>query len=115
MVNPRKKPEFRRPISESLKRLGLRWRRPRGLQSKVRKKMKGKLKSPSIGYGAPKKLRYLHPSGLKERLVRSLKDLENVDPQKEAIRIASTVGKKKRLKILEIAKEKKIKVLNPQV
>ena len=115
MVNPRKKPTFRRHLSESLKRLKPSWRRPRGRQSKVRRKKKGKLKMPNIGYGAPKHLKYLHPSGFKEVLIRNLKDLDKVNPEKEAIRISSTIGKKKRIKILELAKKKKIKVLNPQV
>ena len=114
-MNPRKKPEFRRHLSESIKRLKPNWRRPRGSQSKVRKKKKSKLPMPSIGYRAPKALRYLHPSGYKEILIRNLKDLSRVDPEKEAIRIAATIGKKKRLEILKIAKERKIKVLNPGV
>jgi len=114
-MNPRKKPEFRRQLSESIKRLDSSWRKPRGSQNKVRKGKKGKLPMPKIGYGAPKALRYLHPSGYKEVLVRSLKDLDNIDPKKEAIRISATIGKKKRIQIIKIAKEKKIKILNPGV
>ena len=68
---------------------------------------------PSVGYGAPRQLRFLHPSGFKEVLVSSLKDLEKVDPKTEAIKIAHTVGKKKRQEILKKAEELKIKVLNP--
>ena len=112
-MNPRKKPEFKRWMSESLKRLKPSWRRPRGMHSKIRIRKKGKLKMPSIGYGAPKKLRYLHPSGFQEVLVSSLKDLEKVDPKTEAVKIAHTVGKKKRQEILKKAEELKIKVLNP--
>lgn len=111
----RKKPEFRRPLSESIKRLKPSWRRPRGSQNKVRKRKKGKLPMPSIGWRSPRALRYLHPSGYKEVLVRSLKDLNGIDAKKEAIRIAATIGKKKRLEILKIAKERGIKVLNPGV
>ncbi|MEM5773084.1 MAG: 50S ribosomal protein L32e [Candidatus Aenigmatarchaeota archaeon] len=112
-MNPRKKPEFRRWLSESLKRLKPSWRRPRGMHSKIRVRKKGKLKMPSVGYGAPKNLRYLHPSGFQEVLVSSLKDLEKVDASKQAIKIAHTVGKKKRAEILKRAEELKIKVLNP--
>ncbi|MEM5870113.1 MAG: 50S ribosomal protein L32e [Candidatus Aenigmatarchaeota archaeon] len=112
-MNPRKKPEFRRWLSESLKRLKPSWRRPRGMHSKIRVRKKGKLKMPSVGYGAPKKLRYLHPSGFQEVLVSNLKDLEKVDASKQAIKIAHTVGKKKRAEILKKAEELKIKVLNP--
>jgi len=113
MVNPKKKPKFKRWLSSSLGRVKESWRRPRGSQSKVRKKLKGKIKMPSIGYRAPKNLRYLHPSGFKEVLVHNIKELEKIDPKKEAIKIAHTVGKKKRKEIIEKAKELKIKILNP--
>ncbi|MEM5801966.1 MAG: 50S ribosomal protein L32e [Candidatus Aenigmatarchaeota archaeon] len=112
MVNPRKKPEFKRWLSQTYKRLKSSWRRPRGIHSKIRIKEKSKIKMPSIGYRAPKNLRYLHPSGFREVLVRNLKDLEKINPEKEAIKIAHTVGKKKRAEILKKAEELKIKVLN---
>ncbi|MEM5766501.1 MAG: 50S ribosomal protein L32e [Candidatus Aenigmatarchaeota archaeon] len=112
-MNPKKKPEFRRWLSDSLKRLKSSWRRPKGMRSKIRLRKKGKLKMPSVGYGAPRSLRFLHPSGLQEVLVSNLKDLEKVDAQKQAIKIAHTVGKKKRGLILKKAEELKIKVLNP--
>ena len=115
MVNPKKKPKFRRHMSESIKRLKESWRKPRGRHSKVRRDMKGKPARPKIGYGAPKKLKNVHPSGYKEVLVKNVKDLEKIDPKKEAIRIMSTVGKKKRNEIIKVAKEKNIKILNPQV
>lgn len=68
---------------------------------------------PSIGYKAPRELRFLHPSGLKEVLVHSLKELEGIKPEREVARIAARVGKKKRQEILKRAEELKIKVLNP--
>jgi large subunit ribosomal protein L32e len=112
-MNPRKKPEFKRWMSQAYKRVKESWRKPRGIHSKVRIRKKGKIKMPSIGYGAPKELRFLHPSGLKEILVSNLKDLEKVDPKTQAIRIAHTVGEKKRKEIIKKAEELKIKILNP--
>lgn len=112
-MNPRKKPEFVRWVSKSLKRIKPAWRRERGIHSKIREKRKGKLRMPSVSYGAPKELRYLHPSGLKEVLVYNVKDLGKVNTEKEAVRIASSVGNKKKNEILEKAKELKIKILNP--
>ncbi len=113
MVNPRKKPSFERPGSKMYKRVKEGWRRPRGLQNKVRRKKKGRPKMPTIGWSAPKKLRGKHPSGLEEILVRNIEDLEKIDPNKQAARIASTVGKKKRIEIMKKAKELNIRVLNP--
>ena len=68
---------------------------------------------PTVGYGAPKKLKYLHPSGLKDILIHNLKDLENINVEKEAVRIASAIGKKKRSEILKKSEEMKLRVLNP--
>jgi large subunit ribosomal protein L32e len=100
-------------MSQTYKRVKESWRRPRGIHSKIRIRKKGKIKMPSVGYGAPKELRFLHPSGLKEVLVSNLKDLEKVDPKTQEIRIAHTVGEKKRKEIIKKAEEMKIKILNP--
>lgn len=109
----RKKREFKRWLSQKYKRIKPSWRRPRGLHSKIRIRAKGKFKMPSIGYRRSKQLRYLHPSGFREVLVSNLRDIEKIDPEKEAVRISSSVGRKKRAEILKKAEELKIKVLNP--
>ncbi|MGC8812558.1 MAG: 50S ribosomal protein L32e [Candidatus Aenigmatarchaeota archaeon] len=113
MVNPRKKPKFLRQGAKAYKRLGEKWRRPRGMHSKLRRREKSKGKMPSPGYGAPRNLKHLHPSGYKEVLVHNVNELGKINPEKEAIKIAHTVGKKKREEILKKAEELKIKVLNP--
>lgn len=112
-VNSRNNPNFVRWVSKSLKRIKSPWRRPRGINSKIREKKKGKLPMPSVSYGAPKDMRYLHPSGFKEILVHNLGELEKVNKEKEAVRIASSVGNKKRGDILKKVEELKLKVLNP--
>lgn len=110
----KKKPKFLRQMSHSYKRLGKTgWRRPRGLQSKLRKHKKSKGFMPSVSYGTPKELRYTHPSGLREVLVYNVKDLEKIDTSKEAVKISHSVGKKKHGEIIKKAEELKIKVLNP--
>jgi large subunit ribosomal protein L32e len=112
-MNPRKKPKFNRWLSQTYKRLKSSWRKSRGLHSKIRIRKKSKIKVPSVGYRAPKELRYLHPSGFKEVLVSNIKELQKINPEKEAVRIAGKVGEKKRREILKKAEEMKIKVLNP--
>ena len=108
----RKKPKFRRQEWHRYKRLGEKWRRPRGRHSKMRRKLKSKPKMPNPGYGSPKKVRGLHPSGYEEVLVYNPKDLEKIDPKRQAARIASRVGKRKRQEILKKAEELGIVVLN---
>jgi large subunit ribosomal protein L32e len=109
-----KKPKFRRQESWRYKRVGDRWRKPHGVDSKMRKKVKGWPASPTIGYRSPKKLRGLHPSGFVEIRVHSVADLGGIDPELQAVRIAQTVGNKKRFEIMALAEEKGIHVLNPR-
>ena len=108
----RDKKKFKRQNSEKHIRLGGEWRKPRGKHSKVRLKHKNKKSMPTTGRRSPKDIRGVHPSGFEEKLVHNLKELQDVDPETEAARIGSKVGKKKREKILEKAEELDIKVLN---
>ncbi len=66
-----------------------------------------------VGYGSPKAVRGLHPSGFEEVMVRNQDDLQPIDPSYQAARIARTVGVRKRQMIEEIAKSREIKILNP--
>lgn len=113
MVNPRKKTKFHRQGAKYLKKVKDKWRRPKGSHSKLKVQEKSKGAMPNVGYGAPKNLRGLHPSGFKEILVHNLRDLEKIGKEKEAGKISSKIGKKKRKLILEKAKELGIKILNP--
>ena len=110
----RKKPEFLRPCKKNVKRIGHKWRRPKGNQSKLRTHKISRGFMPNTGYGSPKAVRNLHPSGFEDVLVYNVNDLETFDVQKQACRIASNVGRKKRLEIIKKATEMKIKILNPQ-
>jgi len=113
MVNPKRKRKFLRQSTISYKRLKRKWIKPRGGQGKMRRKEKGRSGMPSIGYGAPKQLRYLHPSGLKEVLIYNVTDLQKVNPKIEAAKISHSLGKRKRQEIVKKAEELKVKVLNP--
>ncbi len=111
----KRRPEFVRQESWRYKRVKPSWRRPRGIDSKMRMEVKGWPKRVKVGYRGPKAVRSLHPSGYKEVLVHNVKELEKLDPETEAARIAHTVGARKRREILKRAKELGIKVLNPRV
>jgi large subunit ribosomal protein L32e len=112
-VQKGKKPDFKRADSHKFKRLDSNWRRPRGLQSKKRRHVRAKGALAQVGYGSPVTVKGLHPSGFAEVLVRTVSDVEKVDASIEAIRIARTVGAKKRNVIEEKAVELNIRVLNP--
>jgi large subunit ribosomal protein L32e len=106
------KKKFKRQEYARYKKLGIKWRRPRGKTSKMRRYEAGKPAMPAIGYGSPKIERGLHPSGFKDVLVRNMSELENLDPDTEAGRISASVGKKKKEIMLTKASELGIKILN---
>ncbi len=110
-----KKPAFLRQESWRDSKFSISWRRPRGLDNKVRRKIKGWPASPSTGYKGPKIARGLHPSGYREVIVYTSEAVAAVDPNTQAVRIAHTVGKRKRALIIAKAKELNVKILNVKV
>ena len=112
-----RKPDFKRYCWN--KKLRLRdksWRRPRGLHSKLRRRYGGKEAGRivvSVGFGSPRLVRGLHPSGYEEVLVYNPEDLDKVNPEKQVARIASCVGMRKRLAIESRAEELGVRILNP--
>jgi large subunit ribosomal protein L32e len=109
----RKKPPFIRQESWRYKRVSQVWRKPDGIDSKMRSKLKGWPKLVEIGYRGPRKARNLHPSGYEEVLVRNADDLASLDPKTQAARIAHSVGMKKRAEISLRAGERHIYIVNP--
>lgn len=108
----RKRPKFIRQESWRYKRIKTPWRRPKGIDNKVRKKKKGIIVSPSVGYRSPKRIRYLHSSGFKEVVVHNLTELEQVDIHKEVVKIGHSVGRQKRIMLQDRADEIDILILN---
>ncbi|UCD14288.1 MAG: 50S ribosomal protein L32e [Thermoplasmatales archaeon] len=108
-------PQFLREEWFRYKRISKNWRRPDGITSKMRINLKYRPSKVRIGFRGPREVRGLHPSGFEEVMVYNVTDLESIDPKKQAVRIGSTVGTKKRLKIAEKAEELKIRILNMQV
>jgi len=105
-------PHFLRDEGFRYKRIPKNWRRPTGYTSKLRINLKYRPSKVRIGFRAPKIVRGLHASGFKEMIIHTVKELETIDPKKQAVRIGSTVGTKKRLEIVKRADELDIRVLN---
>lgn len=109
----RKKPKFLRPEFGKMKRLEKKWRRPRGIDSKLKVEKKGHGALVKIGYKKPDIIRHFHPSGFKPIQVFNTSSIEKIKKE-EAIIIASKVGRKKRNEIIKMANRLNITVLNPR-
>lgn len=107
-----RKPEFIRQDTQKRKKLSLKWKKPKGIHSKMRHHFKGKRKSPSPGYKSPSKVRGLHASGLKIVSVHSARDVDRIKKDTEGIIVSGQVGMKKNYEILKKAKQLGISVLN---
>ncbi|KAA9398375.1 50S ribosomal protein L32e [Haloarcula sp. CBA1130] len=107
------KPQFNRQDHHKKKRVSTSWRKPRGQLSKQRRSIKGKGDTVEAGFRSPTAVRGKHPSGFEEVRVHNVDDLEGVDGDTEAVRIASKVGARKRERIEEEAEDAGIRVLNP--
>lgn len=123
-------PKFLRPnygrISRS--RIGISWRRPRGIDNKKRIGVAKMGCSPTIGYGQSADVKGRHPSGVYEVYIENLKQMEKFDAKTAlagpegkspaqsgtefAVRIAGGVGKRLKAKIIAAAKAKGLRVLN---
>lgn len=109
-----KRPEFLRQESWRYGRLDASWRKPKGIDSKMRLRVEGWPKIVKVGYRGPKITRGLHPSGYRDIVVHNMDELKGLKPETDAARLASGLGIKKRAELIEKAKELGIKVLNPR-
>ena len=107
------RPRFIRQESWRYDRLAENWRKPKGKDNKMRKQTSGMPALVKVGYRSPKAARGLHPSGYRDNLIHNTNELVRLDPKRDAARIAHTVGKRKRIDIINKAIELGIKVLNP--
>jgi len=87
------------------------WRRPKGID--IYFNIEDGL-VPDTGYRTDRAIRFVHPSGYREKLVRNVAELEAIESEKEfvAARLSGKLGKRKKRMILGRADELKIAVLN---
>ena len=109
----KKQPKFRRQEWFRYRRLSKTgYRKPRGDDSSMRKNRKYRSPMARVGYGKVAAARGLHPSGCEEVLVHKADHLDGLDPERQAVRIGSSVGNRKRSRIHERADELGLRVLN---
>jgi len=110
-----RRPAFKRQEWFRYARLGEKWRKPKGIHSKMKRRLKRRQPMVDIGFRGPASVRGLHPSGFEEVLIHNIDGLEDIDPKVQAVRIGGTVGTKKRIAIEDRAAELGIRVLNRAV
>lgn len=108
-----RRPRFVRQESWRYARIKPMWRKPKGVDNKIRRQDKGWPALVRIGYRGPVESRGLHPSGHFESLVHRPEDMEGLVPGRDVVRVGSTVGAKKRERILARANELGLRVVNP--
>jgi large subunit ribosomal protein L32e len=106
------RPKFLAFESWRFVKIKLRWRKPRGIDNKMRTNERGWPKVANIGWGGPAAVRGLHPTGKEEVLISNINDLKTINVETQVARIRRTVGGKKRTLILEEAEKLGIKILN---
>lgn len=121
-ITPAKKPKivkkrtkkFTRHQSDRYKKLTRNWRKPKGIDNRVRRKFKGMYLMPNIGYGSAKTTKHMLPIGFRKVLVHNIKELEVLMMQnkKFCAEIAHGVSAKNRKTLVERAQQLCIRVTN---
>merc|ERR1711939_1262390 len=106
--------KFIRHQSDRYDKLKSNWRKPKGIDNRVRRRFKGLYLMPKIGYGSDTKTRHVCPDGFKKFVVNNLKELEVLLMQNRTFsaEIAHSVSAKLRKQIVERAQQLNIKVTN---
>ncbi|CAK9104566.1 unnamed protein product [Durusdinium trenchii] len=97
--------KFTRFQADRFKRMNPAWRKPRGIDGRVRRRFKGSTLMPKIGYGSDKKTRFRLKNGFYKFVVRCPADLEMLlmHNEKYCVEVAHNIGAKKRKEIVERA------------
>ncbi len=106
---------FERHQHQQFKRIGRSsWRKSKGIDSRVRRRFKGTIPQPEIGYGSDKKTRNLLPNGFYKFVVHNPKELEMLlmHNRKYCAEIAHSVSTRTRKQIVERAEQLHVKVTN---
>lgn len=122
MVSPASKPvivkkrtkTFKRHQSDRFKSVKESWRKPKGIDNRVRRRFSGQAPMPKIGYGSAKATKHMLPSGFRKIVINNVRELEMLMMQNRvfAAEVAHAVSAKSRALIVKRAKELNVKLTN---
>eukprot|EP00826_Nyctotherus_ovalis_P000438 TRINITY_DN0_c499_g1_i1.p1 TRINITY_DN0_c499_g1~~TRINITY_DN0_c499_g1_i1.p1 ORF type:complete len:135 (+),score=46.17 TRINITY_DN0_c499_g1_i1:40-444(+) len=100
--------------SDRYNRLKTSWRKPRGIDNRVRRKCGGTIRMPGAGYGSNRKTRFMLANGLKKFVITNVKDLELLLMHNREFmgEIAHNLSARTRKIVVERAKELNVKLSN---
>merc|ERR1712008_170223 len=106
--------KFTRHQSDRYMKLSRNWRKPKGIDNRVRRRFKGMYVMPNIGFGSAKTPKHMLPIGFRKVLVHNIKELEVLMMQnkKFCAEIAHGVSAKNRKVLVERAQQLCIRVTN---
>jgi large subunit ribosomal protein L32e len=110
----KRKKKFKRFQSNRFMRVGESWRKPRGIDCRIRRRFRGSIPMVNAGYGSNKKTRHVLPNGLYKFQVHNVAELELLlmHNRKYCAEIAANVSARKRALIVARAEQLRIKVSN---
>ena len=105
---------FKRHQSDRYKTVKEAWRKPKGIDNRVRRRFKGQLPMPKIGYGSNKATKHVMPNGLRKIVINNVADLEMLVMHSRgySAEVAHSVSARNRVEIVKRAKELNIKLTN---
>jgi large subunit ribosomal protein L32e len=106
--------KFARHQSDLFLRVNPSWRKPKGIDGRVRRRFKGAIPMPSVGYGSNKETRNVHPHGFKTVVVSNVSELEMLMMHNRtyAATVAHAVSSRVRRDIVQRAEQLAIRVTN---
>ncbi|XP_045620180.1 large ribosomal subunit protein eL32 [Procambarus clarkii] len=121
-IRPLKKPKivkkrvkkFIRHQSDRYVKLRPNWRKPKGIDNRVRRRFRGQYLMPNVGYGSAAKTKHMLPNGFRKVLIHNVRELEVLMMQNRTFcaEIAHGVSSRKRKDIVERANQLSIRLTN---
>ena len=90
------------------------WRRPKGIDGRVRRKFKGAIRMPNVGYATNKRDKHVLPNGFRKYVVHNVGELELLMMHNRVFcaEVAHSVSARKRKDIVERAAQLNVALTN---